>query len=61
MLLFIAETKGSMSTLQLRGIEDVMINCARKLFERLREQSGDDTRVRYDVVSSYGGMMEMVR
>ncbi|MFK8056231.1 MAG: restriction endonuclease subunit R, partial [Saprospiraceae bacterium] len=58
---FIAETKGSMSTLQLRGIEDVKINCARKFFERLREQSGDDARVRYDVVSSYGGMMEMVR
>ena len=32
---FVAETKGSMSTLDLRGIEDGKIACADRLFEQL--------------------------
>ena len=32
---FVAETKGTLSTLQLRPIEDAKIACAKKLFEKL--------------------------
>lgn len=52
---FIAETKGSMSTLQLRGIEDAKIQCARKHFAAL---SSDN--IKYDVVDSYKSLMEIV-
>ena len=52
---FIAETKGSMSTLQLRGIEDAKIQCARKHFAAL---SSDN--IKYDVVDSYKSLMDIV-
>lgn len=52
---FIAETKGSMSSLQLRGIEDAKIQCARKHFAAL---SSDN--IKYDVVDSYKSLMEFV-
>src|SRR5690606_32142319 len=32
---FVAETKGSMSTLQLKGVENAKIECARKFFASL--------------------------
>lgn len=52
---FIAETKGSLSTLQLRGIEDAKIKCARKHFEALNSDN-----IKYDVVTSYKDLMERV-
>src|SRR5574344_913295 len=52
---FIAETKGSMSTLQLRGIEDAKIQCARKHFQALNSDN-----FKYDVVDSYKTLMENV-
>lgn len=52
---FIAETKGSMSSLDLRLIEESKISCARKFFAKI---SGD--QVQYDVVNSYGKLMEVV-
>lgn len=52
---FIAETKGSMSTLQLRGIEDAKIQCARKHFEALNSDN-----IKYDVVTGYKDLMEIV-
>lgn len=52
---FIAETKGSMSSLQLRRIEDAKILCARKHFAAL---SSDN--IKYDVVDSYKSLMEIV-
>lgn len=52
---FIAETKGSMSTLQLREIEGAKIQCARKHFAAL---SSDN--IKYDVVDSYKSLMEIV-
>ncbi len=45
---FIAETKGDMSSMELRPIEKAKIDCARALFNNL---SGAD--VRYDCVDSY--------
>ncbi len=42
---FVAETKGSMSTLQLE-VENAKIECARKFFAELNERAGADSEVR---------------
>lgn len=52
---FVAETKGSMSSLQLRAIENAKIACADKFFQKIT--SGD---VVYHVVDNYGKLIEMV-
>jgi type III restriction enzyme len=56
---FVAETKGSMSTMQLSEIEKSKINCARKFFEEINK-TVDVSKVKYDVVDSYGKLMEIV-
>jgi type III restriction enzyme len=53
---FIAETKGSMSSMDLRKIEDAKIECARKFFTKITSD-----QVKYDVVNSYGKLMELVK
>ena len=53
---FIAETKGSMSSMELRKIEDCKIECARKFFTKITSD-----QVKYDVVDSYGKLMELVK
>lgn len=53
---FVAETKGSLSSLQLKGVEEGKIKCARKFFESL---SGKD--VTYDVVTDYSDLMQLVK
>lgn len=52
---FVAETKGSMSTMQLRNIEDAKIHCARQHFKAISTDS-----VVYDVVDSYAALMDKV-
>lgn len=52
---FIAETKGSMSSMQLRLIEDSKIHCAREHFKAI---SGEN--VVYDVVDSYKTLLDKV-
>lgn len=52
---FIAETKGSMSTIELREIEKSKIKCARKFFAGIASD-----RVRYEVVDGYAKLMELV-
>ena len=54
---FVAETKGSLSTLQLKGVEDAKIECARKFFASLKEKQGQD--VKYDVVTDYAELMQL--
>lgn len=56
---FIAETKGSMSSLQLRGIEDAKIECARKFFSSLNDRA-DHEGVTYDVVKDYDELLQLV-
>ena len=56
---FVAETKGSMSTLELRAIEHTKIECARKFFAEVNRKI-DPQHVKYDVVTSYGKLMEIV-
>lgn len=52
---FVSETKGSLDTMELRGIEDAKIHCAREHFKAI---SGDD--VVYDVVDSYQALIDKV-
>lgn len=56
---FVAETKGSMSSMQLRAIEDRKIECARRFFDRLNKTVESD-KVKYDVVSDYDKLMDLV-
>ena len=57
---FVAETKGSMSSMALRPIEDKKIECARKFFAEMNKRFVAEN-VRYDVVDSYGKLMEVVK
>lgn len=52
---FVAETKGTMDSLNLRPIEKAKIDCAKKLFPRLSEG-----RVTYDHVDSYEELLNKV-
>lgn len=56
---FVAETKGSMSSMDLREIEKTKIKCARKFFEEMNRRFAPEN-VRYDVVDSFGKLMEVV-
>jgi len=55
---FVAETKGSMSSMQLRKIEETKIDCARKFFTELTKRNNAD--VKYDVVTDYSTLMSIV-
>ena len=52
---FVAETKGSMDSMELREVEKAKIECARKHFACL----GDD-KIRYDVVDSYQSLINLL-
>ena len=52
---FVAETKGSMNSLELREIEKSKIHCAREHFKAI---SGEN--VVYDVVDSYQALLDKV-
>ena len=53
---FVAETKGSMRSMQLRKVEESKIECAREHFKAISSKE-----VVYEVVDSYTELMEMVR
>jgi type III restriction enzyme len=57
---FVAETKGSMSTMELREIEKTRIECARKFFDEMNRRYAPEN-VKYDVVDSFGRLMEIVK
>lgn len=52
---FIAETKGTMESLQLRPIEQAKIKCAKTLFAKL-----SDGKITYDHVDSYKELISRV-
>lgn len=56
---FVAETKGSLSSMELRAIEHSKIECARKFFTQLNKTIAPEN-VQYSVVDSYGKLMELV-
>lgn len=53
---FVAETKGSLSTLEFRGIEELKIYCAREHFKKI---SSDN--VKYEVVDNYDALMSIIK
>jgi len=57
---FVAETKGSMSSMDLREIEKTKIKCARKFFDEMNRRFAPEN-VKYDVVDSFGKLMEVVK
>ena len=57
---FVAETKGSMSTMQLTKIEETKIECARKFFDEINRKYAPE-RVKYDVVKSFDKLMDLVK
>lgn len=54
-IFFVAETKGTMESLNLRPIEKAKIDCAKKLFEEM--SSG---QVKYEHVDSYQRLLEVM-
>jgi len=54
-IFFVAETKGSMDSMELRGVELAKISCARKLFNDV-----STSEVRYDAVNSYEQLLNKV-
>ncbi len=52
---FVAETKGSMNSMQLRLIEESKIHCAREHFKAI-----SNGEVIYDVVDSYQSLLDLV-
>ena len=56
---FVAETKGSMSSMSLREIERTKIECARKFFDEVNQGINAD-KVKYDVVTDYAKLMDLV-
>lgn len=56
---FVAETKGSMSSMELRAIEKTKIECAQKFFAEVNRKINPE-HVQYSVVDSYGKLMEVV-
>ena len=52
---FIAETKGSLDSMQLRGVEKAKIDCAKKLFNNI-----STSKVRYDVAATYADLQKVI-
>ena len=52
---FVAETKGTLQSMELRAIEKAKINCAEKLFEKL-----SNGEVHYGQVKDYKSLMDIV-
>ena len=55
---FIAETKGSMSSMDLREIENTKIECARRFFDEINKIHADN--VKYEVVNTFRKLLEIV-
>ena len=55
---FVAETKGTTSTMEIRGVEDAKIECARRFFNSINP---NDESISYGVVSNYQDMLDILR
>ncbi len=55
-IFFIAETKGSMDSMQLKGIERAKIDCAKKLFNEV-----STSKVRYHEVNGYDALLDVMK
>lgn len=54
-IFFIAETKGTMKSLELRPIEQAKISCAKKLFNEI-----STSKVKYHDVDSYQSLLNIM-
>lgn len=54
-IFFVAETKGTMDSLQLKPIEQAKINCAKKLFNEM-----STSKVKYHDVDSYQNLLNLM-
>jgi type III restriction enzyme len=54
-IFFVAETKGTMDSMELSGIENAKIMCARKLFNEM-----SSSEVRYQAVASYDDLLREI-
>ncbi len=52
---FLAETKGSLSSLQLRGIEKAKIECAKKLYNKM-----SSSNIKYEHVTTYEDLLNII-
>ena len=50
---FVAETKGSLDSLELRGVEKAKIDCAKRLFNKM-----SNSKVRYENVTNYQDLLD---
>lgn len=55
---FVAETKGTTSTMEFRDVEKAKIECARRFFNSINP---DDDSIAYSVVSNYQELLDIVR
>lgn len=55
---FVAETKGTSSTMEFRDVEKAKIECARRFFNSINP---DDRSIAYSVVSNYQELLDIVR
>lgn len=53
---FVAETKGTMDSMELREVEKAKIHCAKKHFESI-----STSNLKYEVVNNYEKLLEMVK
>ena len=56
---FIAETKGSLSSLELRKVEECKIQCAKRFFQNITEKTNG--QVKYGVITNYENLLQLVR
>ena len=54
-IFFIAETKGSLDSMELRGVEKAKIACAKKLFNQISTSS-----VKYGVVDKFENLYNVI-
>lgn len=57
---FVAETKGSMSSMELREIEKIKIECTRRFFNDVINRKMEERSVKYDVIDGYDKLIEVV-
>ena len=55
---FVAETKGTTSTMEIRGVEQAKIECAKRFFNSINP---DDPSIAYGVVSNYSELLDIIR
>ncbi len=55
-IFFIAETKGALESMELRGVEEAKIACAKKLFNEISTDG-----VKYHQVKTFKDLMKIIR